>query len=703
MPKSGLRLIPVVALFVGGALLRLHFALERHRPVLFADEVAPLLFTRAITGTGGHPTMGADAPYQFGYSVLLAVPTWLFGGDALFRSATVVNALLLAANAPLLYLILRDTLGVERRLALAAAGVASLYPAFLLETGFSWSESAVLTAVLVTYVASHRLLRSPGLVTALAFGASTAAAYAIHARLVPVLVLAPVALFLANRWHGLRALHAAAAGATTAALFVAVKLANGAITSSLYTATPKRNEGSVIAAIVDDPAKIVRALAALAGQSWYLAVATVGLAPLGTLYLLREVKRHPRRVDVLWVLAVTITCLLVAALFIADAGRTDQRIYGRYAETILAVPLAAGLVSLALRRSVLDKLGAMLLFPGLLTGVLLFAVGKEKFQGRLNPLNMLALGQFYEFGAHLRIVWIAFVAIAVGTALTAVRFLLNRAGAALAFGAVTALFVWSALDTQQHVVTPIDANSRAVPSIPATIPLIEEVTGLDIDRIDVLPVPGQNRSALLRYQVERPEVELDRHGASGLPNGPWVFAAASWPAGEAAGARLVVPDGETLALWVMPGREQDRLEERQMLSGDEPLAADDLDARITSTSRSLTIERGERATVDLRIENRGSRPWPSYREGAANGEPIFVRSHWQKAEGLETVWTDTQLLTQRLYPRDVASVAYTFETRHRDGRSAPRGRYLVRFELIQNGQGFAVAAKGPWISVAVSD
>jgi hypothetical protein len=698
--RTRLPLIPVFALFVGGALLRLHFVVQRHGPVVFADEVAPLLFARAITGVGAHPTMGIDSPYHLGYSVLLAIPTLWFGPESLFRTATVVNTLLLATSTPLLFFILRDSLGVERRVALAAASVASLYPAFLLEPGFSWSESAVLTSVLLTYFACQRMVRSPTLGCALAFGASTAAAYAIHPRLIPILALAPIALYLSYRWHGLRARHATLAAAATIALFLTIRIGNRALSSAIYVATRNRDEGSVLAELLADPAMALGALASLAGQLWYLAVATIGLAPLGIVYLLRQVKRSPRRVDLLWILSASVTCLLVTSLFLADPGRVDHRIYGRYAETIVAVPLAAGVVSLALRRSVLDKLGAMLLVPGLLTGTLLLVIGTDKFQGLLNPLNILAIEQFHELGSRIRIDRVSLAMIVAAAVLITARCVLRRGGAVLALSAVVGFFLWSTFHIQEHVIDRVDRTFQAVPSVPDTIPLIEKAAGLTIDRIDVLYEPGSHRTSLLRYQVASPRVEFDITSAP-LPRGPWVLARSSWPAGEAAGARLVVPDGVRLALWVMPGPEQDRLKHEQMLSGNDPLIADDLRSRITSAASWMSVQAGESSTIELRVKNLGRRPWPSFSERAVAGEPIFLRARWHHADSAETVRWDMQLLTRRIYPRNTIDVAFEFGTQLDDGSTVLPGLYRVTFELIQHRQDFAVAAVGPPISVEV--
>ncbi len=101
---------------------------------------------------------------------------------------------------------------------------------------------------------------------------------------------------------------------------------------------------------------------AVAGQAWYLCVATLGLAPIGALWLarrarpgLRALRRggrsDPPAVAALAALALAgsafaISCVWMAANF----ARPDKLVYGRYNEAFVAVLLAAGLAAL-LRRA----------------------------------------------------------------------------------------------------------------------------------------------------------------------------------------------------------------------------------------------------------------------------------------------------------------------------------------------------------------
>jgi len=254
--------------FGAAVLLRLAFVAPLHAPIVFADEVAPTSFARALLGRHPTPTMAYEPFYHAGYAILSAPWTAMFGPIGAWHAATVMNAALLATTVPLVYLLLRDSLDVRPPLALGAAAVTSLYPSLLLEAGFTWSESAVLTAVLLAYVACQRMMRTPTTWRAVAFGASAAAAYLVHARLLPLLVLAPVALYLARRWHGLPTTAAIAGVATSVVLFLATRALHGWLRATLWVGSPATDEKEVVTRIFRDPVNLLRALGSFAGQSY---------------------------------------------------------------------------------------------------------------------------------------------------------------------------------------------------------------------------------------------------------------------------------------------------------------------------------------------------------------------------------------------------------------------------------------------------
>lgn len=688
----------MLLVFAAAALLRVTFVLRLRTPIVFADEVAPSLIGRALLGHHPTPTMVYEPFYHAGYALLTLPWTALLTPIGAWHASTVLNAVLLAATVPLVYLLLRDSFDVPAGLALGAAAVTSMYPAFILEAGFTWSESAVITVVLVTYVTCQRLVRRPTTWNAVAFGASAAGAYAVHARLVPLLVLAPLALWLVHRWQGLSTRSAVLGTATAAVLFGATRLVHSWLQSTLYLGRPASDESEVVARLFRDPVNFVHALGSLIGQSWYLSVATLGLAPLGIVLLASELRRHPRRVDLLYMAAVSAILFAVSALFVVDADRVDKRVYGRYAETSLAIFLAFGLVALARRTRLVERVTAMVVVPVVLGGVLLLAVGRKNFRGVVYPTNVLGIGHFLVDRPGVPVGHITVYAALVAVVLVALA-LLRQRGATVAFVLVAALFLGASVRTQRDVLEPVRLAHDVTDAVPKALPRIERLAGSRIERVDVVYYPRRDKTAFFSYEFRLPAIAFDIVTGTSPPRGPWVLAPISWPDARSVGARLVYPEGlYDAALWVLPGPQLDRLERAGALGDPSVLPDDGLRARVVPSRTSLDLRRGDATSMSVQLTHDGSAPWPVWFEHGSVGGSVHLRAEWRRAGDDEVRWQNDAELPRRMFPGEHATLTLPVMTRGSTGVSPPPGRYELVFVMVQEGRA-PVRVSGPTITV----
>lgn len=676
----------VVAATVAVSGLRWWWLRRLTEPVLFADEAAPFLIGRLLTGDTPVPTLGDDAFYHVGYALLLAPGTALLGPDGAFRFGQAVNILLLASVLPLTYVVCRRALAATPPVALAAAAATSLYPALQLEAGLTWSESAVLPAVLLTVAAFGALADRPGPVSAAGYAAAAVAAYAVHARLLPLLALAPLAGWWAIRRLPDRRRTALAGGLVLVVGVVVLRLVHAWMRARLYEAGPGADEGEVIGRLLEDPTNLLRAAAALVGQAWYLVTATYGLAVLGVVELARAARRSPTAAHGL------VTCgalLAVTALFVVDPARVDQRIYGRYAETFLALLVAPGIVALLRRPPPLPVAAAALAAPVALAVVLVAGYGGDAFSGTMNPFNVLGLEHLVLQWDGVDVAAITATSVALAALLLGSRWL-PRVPPAVPVVAAALAFTWATARAHDGFVVHAHEARRVTSTLPDGLAAVERAAGVDVDRADFDYVLGRVGGGFFGYQLAVPDLDVDvwREDDEPVPDGPWVFTSKSWPAGEEAGARLVVPESRVdLALWVLPGPEQDALADAgALVDPDDPLPPAALAATATTPVDEIDVRAGGRASLPVRVEHEGDQAWPAGGDAPAPGQPVLVRADWRLAGGDgEVVWASAADLRRRAYPGDVLDVSVPLLTVGGDGSRVPPGTYVLDLRLAQEG------------------
>ncbi|HET7507080.1 MAG TPA: hypothetical protein VFJ53_01860 [Solirubrobacterales bacterium] len=331
---------------------RLILSLIRTGPVLVADEIGYLTNARVLAG--GIPGQLEQAPfYRGGYSLLIA-PLIELGGSPTFtyHLVLVLNAVLAASVFPLLYLLLTRFGGVRPERALWAALAGALYPALTVLSQVAMSENALFPLVVAWLIAFGGLLSlRPGgreIAWAAGLGAATGALWAVHNRMIVAVALAAVGLLWLAWRRRLRPGAAAVGLAVIAIALLGVHFLDGYLIDHNYA-------GSAPDELSERMDSLFRfgglrtALANLIGQSWYLLVATFGLAAAAAWDFLRpRSELREGRVPVLGVLlALTGLLLLISASAFPERTRPDMLIYGRYTEVVAPALVAFGLAALA--------------------------------------------------------------------------------------------------------------------------------------------------------------------------------------------------------------------------------------------------------------------------------------------------------------------------------------------------------------------
>jgi len=329
---------------------RLILSLIRSGPVLVADEIGYLTNARVLAG--GLPGQLEQAPfYRGGYSLLIA-PLVELGASPTFtyHLVLVLNAALAASVFPLLYLLLTRFGGVWAELAFWAALAGAAYPAMTVLSQVAMSENALFPLVVVWLIAFGGLLAvRPGgreVAWAAGLGAATGALWAIHNRMIVAVALAVVGLLWLAWRRRLRPVALIAGLAVIALAFLGVHFLDGYLIDHNYAGSAPDELSERMDSLFQFGG-LRTALANLIGQSWYLLVATFGLAAAAAWDFLRP-RNTERRAPVLGVLlALTGLLLLISASAFPERTRPDMLIYGRYTEVVAPALVAFGLAALS--------------------------------------------------------------------------------------------------------------------------------------------------------------------------------------------------------------------------------------------------------------------------------------------------------------------------------------------------------------------
>jgi hypothetical protein len=641
---------------------------------LLSDTTGYLANARWFAGKAGETWQGAMSFYHPAWSILVAPLYLVFDSPRDVQvGALLLNALLASAILPLAYVVARRAFDVPPRAALGGAAIAALYPAVVLLAGYEWGESLYQVLFLLFVLAAAAVVAKPTTWSAVAVGVVAAACNATHPR---GLGMVPVAFgFLAAlAWRKQLPRVAAAAGiGALVVAFAATRVVDHLLLDAIYSKTSAGVEGDVLGRLTDVHLLWGGVKAAI-GQLWYLTVATLGLAPIGALWLLTT-KRLPTALRLVTLVACLAT-LAASSLEMSDGIRVDHMVYGRYVEGIVPVLLVAGAAGLVAWRTVLPRLlgGVAVLAVVLAVALVVVRRGGDLFSGDVMPLNVLGLLPFRDgTGPDVLRIDVArttiLALVGAGVVVAATRW---KAVAGLAV--VAALFAGGAATVQANTLRPFDDRWAGFLQIPHAVRAVSDGGAVAYDRA------GYEVYAAAFYQLmlsDRGVRFFDSR--DGQPFEDLVIGSPDRVPVD--GARLVTaevgPYGGQ-ALWVAPGALQARLAREGFLLPEDPAAPiPDPEQRIrTHVPARLDAGAGRKLDVDVTHLGAGV-AWhplvdPRYVTGA-----VRLSARWLDPAGT-AVATDTAELPRVLLPGDAVHVALPIT-------APPAGTYRLEVGLRQEG------------------
>lgn len=625
----------------GGAvvLVALHLWLARGRTdFLLADGTGYLANARWLAGHADGTWQGAAAFYHAGWSLLVA-PAYMVtrDPDAIHAYVILLNALLATGSALACAVVARRVFDLPARWALLAGLVAGTYPAVLLQSGFEWSESLYALLFPLFVLAAHRLVQRPSPAAAAVTGLAAAALNATHPKGIGVVAATLLALVVFGWRRALPRREVAVGLAALVLGFLATRLLHGAMQDALYDESAAAIEGGVLGRL-KDPALLWGTFQRAWGQSWYLAVATLGLAPFG----LWASWRHLDRRTSAFVLGSVALVFAASSLQMSDGTRVDHLVYGRYVEGFVPLLLVAGIAGLAGRERWTLRLAAAGAAGTAVLGVLaLLFNGVDRFTGDVMPLNVLGVLVYQTSRDEVLVLLITAVAVVAMIAFA----LVHRARPAVALLLLAGFFVTSSAAVEARTLRPWSSFWMRVSEIPDVIERIDD----DGDERVAYALESHDVDAANAYQLEL----ADRGGLAFFTGQPprdaeLVIAAPRWDDAPS-GARLVYVESPPFeqALWVLPGSLQDELDDRGLLLPEQ-----------TSAPLPEAAQRAELSidghTVHVRNAGEGSwlpvGPIPGVVEGT-----VRLGARWFDTDGVE-VASETAELPRVLLPGDEAGV-----------------------------------------------
>ncbi len=331
---------------------RLHLSLPLTGPVAHGDEDGYLLGARVLSGgpTATLPSWSIMRP--MGYPLLLAPIYWFVQNPAqVYVGAHIVDALLMAANFPLLYLLGRRLFGCGRVWSAAVAFVLATLPSLVFFSEFALTDALLPELLMLVLLAIHGMVTGKRTLWYGALGGAVVGYAAnTHVRGLVMLVVLGAVVVLGWWRQWLTRSTALVTAGVGAVVFLIGHAVNNWLQQQLFPTGAVTVDTRVLDRLTSFTG-LFRVLADGGGQIWHLCTSTYGLAALGLaatiLMLVRREGPRATRIVLGAALVMNLGIALATAAGIPDEGRVNNHVYGRYVAMFAGVWSLVAVVALA--------------------------------------------------------------------------------------------------------------------------------------------------------------------------------------------------------------------------------------------------------------------------------------------------------------------------------------------------------------------
>ncbi len=576
-PRTVSQYFPWVAASISVAVLigvHAFSALGTVLPIYWEDEAGYLANAQVLAGVGTPPDLRGQ-PYYIGWSLLL-VPAWWISQDAriVYEFAVALSAALGVVVGALLTVVGRR-LGLSLPWAIVAGATIAASPSRAVFSSFGLAETLLVLCVVAALLSALHYSASRSGRAAASLATFSALAFATHGRAIPLVIATGILLAWNLRFRGTRA---ASVGGLVVLLVVSIGsfMLYRSVTGQLYGESAARESIGISRILTPE---LLPTLWSAVGQAWYVHFAWLGLATLGVVLLVRQVREEWRSRVPAWAAwyalaftgAAVISVTFISGPFERGSARLDILSYGRYLEPYV-IPLAMLGLVLVLRGVTSRIVLYLLAGSGLLAAVWYFTTWRSQpAEGNAwwAPINVGGMLQ-YPWESSQRLVgspWF-FGALVAGVALVLLLVLRRRVIAWVLV--VLVFFVASAVRIEDYRIRPFasawNQSFTMVGMIRTTPELSRHAIAFDLARMEEFgDIASRNA-----YQLLLAPQEVVLWNSEEAPTAPadLVIARADWPLADRFGAVKVADDLGPLfsnSLWVLPGDTREQLEEAGLL------------------------------------------------------------------------------------------------------------------------------------------
>jgi hypothetical protein len=654
---------------------------------------------RFLAGAPNPYVMPSFPYFTYGYPLVLApVVRATSDPEDLFLGIKVVNAVLAASLLPLLHALARRVLAASRAHALAAASVGAVVPAVVARPSTILAENLVLPLVVATLLAIWLLLTERPAWQRLLAGPAVVWLHVTHNRFALTLVLfAGLLLLLAWRRTVPRWV-VAVNGAAALVLLAGAQLVRDAIVAARWTFGIHTPQGPASDAVelLTEPRLVGELLLVAAGQAWYLGVTTLGLSLFGVWVMAGRATARgaarpggARRLDdptslVLgFTLLSALTVLATSAYFFTRVPNgSEGYVAGRHNDSFVPVWVAAG--TLFLLTASIDRLRRVVwtstVAVAALTALLLWQRDSTELGSFYTALNVPGLAHHGLAGAE-----VVRDAAAIGIGSLALVSLLAWAGRRPT-ALVPVAAAWLLVVVAARIEPSAEHEGWATPA---------QVERLGIDR--AAAIQARDAAMPVYYPYFLPELHFVPWDGTGAPPERVVVAPLDFDLARRGGriaaidepVRIGLRPPHAMAVWVLPGPEQDRLlADGALLPMGFPTALP-AEARLADLEvprGGLRAPAGGDTGLTVKVRHAGTgAPWPDAGSAGALGSVRLVAR--LDAGTADRPVIGAAELPHWTRPGDRVTVELPIEAADGEGRPLRPGRYEVVIDLEQRGFG----------------